>query len=704
MLTEDGYEVVLAVGRYTVTLESARGTRREAPLHQFVGTTVAAGKAQAQLGTLEPWWSGLSEAVQIDALMKLEVVQEVLTGFRWGHPRLAMPGEPFAPFGDTDSSDLARCRAMAQQLTYERGIDRKIVRRLHDGELTKTSVAANTVHSWLRAWREDGLRGLVDKRSLRARESFDRIPAPIRRLTEQFFEGFNGDVSVLNTTTIEMKIRQLLTDQGLGDLRPPQRLFQQYLSHKQRSVGRTTRQHSSRRLRQLASSHTSYPALHPSHLALDVTRADVMVWDELDQQARSVEIITLISVATRAIVALRVTPRSSNAFEAGLVLYDAMRPMAMQVEGTEISHFRWCGVPASLDLSKVAVHRSQNRIIEPGQTLQGTHHKPAVKPSSIRSDHGSIFLSAHFMALCQSFGIDLLLSRGSKPTDNAHVERWHETLQRAYQQLPGYKGRNVAERGKDVEKTGERLLTAVELEEFLHRFVALDYHRTWHQGLVLPGAPAVRLSPLDMWDALANLTGQITVPQHPDLIYQFLPIRWLQIGHAGVEMKNLLYDDPVLKDFRDLPVGAFRSDTNQAPFHYDPRDASRIWFRHPKTDRIHEIRWKAAHQFDLPMSDWIRDRAIANVQARGGNKVLTHNSGALQIAEEIGALWDPEGRDRSTPKQRRRMYAERLRYDRAQFDHHEAALTAEAEPNAQTPPPVAAGAEDQWLDEIWPDY
>jgi putative transposase len=711
VLTDDGYELVVALGRHTVTLESARGAVRDIPVHKFTGVTVHDGESTPVLDPLEPWWSSLPEAVQADALRKLEAVNEVLTGFRWGHPRLAMEGEPFSPFGDTAFSEMERCRRMAAQLTFERQQDRRVVERVYDGVIKSASVGARTVFGWIEKWREEGLRGLVDKRATRSVGSFERIPAPIRRVAEEVFTTFDGDVSALSLTTIETMIWKRLAEEGLGHLRAPKRLFHEYLSHKQHTIGRTTRQHSSRRLRHASSGHTSYPAMHPSHLALDVTRADVLVWDEIAQKPRSVEIITLISVATRVIVALRVTPRSTNAFEAGLVVYDAMRHMSMRVEGTDIDHFRWCGVPESIDLSGVAIHRAPQRVIPPGQSLQGLHYKPAVVPSSIRTDHGAIFLSKHFQALCRHFEIDLMLSRTGKPTDNAHVERWHETLQRAYQQLPGYKGRNPTERGRKVDRTGERLLTAIELEEFLHRFIALDYHRTWHQGLVLPGAPDARLTPLDMWDVLADVTGRITVPQHPDLIYQFLPIRWLTVGHAGVERKNMVYDAPVLKDFRDIREGTFKPDSQQVPFHYDPRDATRLWFRHPTTDRIHEIPWKARHLLALPMGDWVRDRAIKILQERGANLGTSHST-QLQLLDEIGGLFH----DNDTGEERRsRLYSERLRFDRAQSDHDEAARHRgrtpgdpdgpDADPGAGSDTdPAPGGVQEEWLDEAWPDY
>ncbi|UAL29911.1 hypothetical protein K8W59_19675 [Nocardioides rotundus] len=673
ILGSAGYLLVMQVSRHFVTLESSTGEREDVPFAEITGADVSNGEVAALAIALEPWWSGLPEEVRREALFKLEVVMEILTGYRWGHRRLAQPGEPFPAVSDPDLSETQRCEAMSRQLAYEQHADRQILKRVQDGELRTHTVGASTIQTWIRNWREHGLRGLVDKRAIKARQGYDVLDERVRRIADDVFARFNGDDSKVNIKTIEAEIRIQMRREGLKNVRLPQRLFQEYLSERHQALGRTTRAHRSRYLRRAASGHVSYAAMHPGHLVLDATRADVLVWDEVHECPRSVEVLTVISVATRVVVALRVTPRSGNALEAGLALYDAMRPMSMLVEGTTVDDWRWCGVPESLDLSDVTVHRSPRRLIPPGQSLQsiqGVHYKPGVEPSSVRCDHGSIFLSAHFTGLLRDLGVDLMLSRGSRPTDNPHVERWHETLQRAYQAIPGFKGRNVSERGRKVEAAGERLLTAHELERHLRRFVALDYHRSHHTGLYLPGAERqARMSPLEMWDAMMEVTGRIDVPQHPDLIYQFLPIRWLTIGHAGVEYKNLTYDAPVLDEFRNVRPGSFLDGSRKAPFHYDPRDVSRIWFRHPETGRIHEIGWKARHLLDVPLSDFIRDRAIVNIKARGGNKALKAGSAWRQIIDEFGHLTSPE----ETAENRAKAYAARLRWEQAQRDHAEAA-------------------------------
>ena len=98
-----------------------------------------------------------------------------------------------------------------------------------------------------------------------------------------------------------------------------------------------------------------------------------------------------------------------------------------------IENWRWVGIPGSLDLSDVEVRMGRRRFAPDFSTLQGEHPVPSVLPDAMRSDHGAIFLCDHVVAIERQLGIDLLLTRGGKPTDNPHVERWHETLQRCLQ-------------------------------------------------------------------------------------------------------------------------------------------------------------------------------------------------------------------------------------------------------------------------------
>ncbi|WP_454164275.1 transposase [Gordonia iterans] len=616
---------------------------------------------------LRPYWDGLTGEARRAALDKLEIVQEVLTGFRDGHAELARHGEPRAPFGaGFGVSESARCRAMAVTLEKEAVGDRTLQRRIANGELTRSAPSESTVRNWVRAWKRDGLLGLLDARSLRRDPTWDRIDERYRAVADLIFDTLDGDPSTVSINEIDRRIRVELKRSGQTDLSTPQRLTAEYLAHRKRGVGATTRSQRSRSL-QRVSGKEHFPAIRPGQIvAIDATRADNLVYDPLLGRAFSVEILTAIDVATRVILALRVVPRSANGIDTGLLLYDVCRPFSMTVDGTTVSDWRWAGLPRVVDASDVAVQVGRRRVAPDLRTLQGEHQIPSVMPDAIRADHGSIFVSDHFRAILRDLGIDLLLSRGKKPTDNPHVERWHETLQRAVQQLPGYKGRNTSERGRLVAE--QALVTAADLEVHLRRFIALDYHRSWHTGLVIGAEPTARTTPLELWDIMLDVTGRIDVPQRADMIYQMLPVKWGTVGVAGVEFAEMVYDAQVLDDFRFVRRGRFREKDNKVPFFVDPHDLSRIWFRHPETGRVSPIMWRGSFFTDAPMTETIVQAVRRRIRERGGNKTLSRGSAQRQILEELTELTSQSAPTDWTSK----VSAANRRVEQSRKDHAEA--------------------------------
>jgi transposase InsO family protein len=668
VLADNGTGVVASVGSTGYVIRDAFGTLESVgwPDESAV-REIAEGEVAPLAESLRPLWDSLDDNAKRVALDRLEVVQEILTGYREGHRELARDGEPRYPFGPGFGvSESCRCEVMAGLLAEEHRHQRASQRRIQDGETRSGTTNPSTIRKWVRSWKDGGLRGLIDGRSLRARRSWERIDPRYRELAEQVLDTLDGDKSTVSIRELDRRIRVRLIDSGVRDPNVPERITGEYLSTLKKQRGATPRAQRSRSLRK-TSGIQHFPAIRPGQVvAIDATRADNLVYSPLTGKPYSVEILTAIDVSTRVVLALRVTPRSADGIDAGLMVYDICRPFSAVVQGTAMTDWRWVGLPERLDLSHTRVRAGRQLLAPDFTTLQGQHRIPSVRPDAIHADQGAIFISRVFRATLRDLGIDLLLSRGAHPTDNPHVERWHETFQRALQQFPGYKGRNTSERGRLV--SAEPLMTAHELQDFLRRFVALDYHRCWHTGLILPGEPAARLCPLEMWDAMIEVCGRIDVPQTPDLIYQFLPIRWLTISHQGVEWANLVYDSTALDDYRTVASGYFRAGDSAAPFHVDPHDVSRIWFRDPKTERVQPIAWRGAARTDAPMTARIVATACRRIRDRGGNAVLNRNSATRQILEELTELARVDKPDADCSQ----LIAATLRVEQARWDHNEA--------------------------------
>ena len=720
ILTNRGVAVVMELDRHGAHLKDSTGHTYFSAFTELAAQEVGHDGIQTLHASLMPWFVQLPVDVQAVALFRQQIVRETRSGFREGLAELAQPGEPFWPFGESYGVSLTeRYNAMSRLVTFERTVNRTIMQRVYGGEIKKPSITGRAMMNWDKNWHAQGLAGVVDGRSLRDKQGFDALDQNFRRIAEELFRQFDGRRSAISRNEIERRIRLQLKNEGLEVENLPERLMEEYLSHHWRAIGRTTKQQKSRSLRRV-SGHESFPAQHPSACCTDISRGDNLIYDPIQDRPVSVEIGSMMSTATRVVTAMRLFPRSANGVDVGLLLYDTMREQSMLVEqgpdGPTIDDWRWIGVPESLDVSGNPLRTSRRGITKPDFALWGEHRTPGVTPSTVRSDHGSIYVGEYFRSLLDQFGITLQLSRGKKPSDNPHLERLHETYQRFYQQSPSFKGRGVYERGSWVGVVAdEPMCTAEEYLRAMQRFLTLDYHRQPHDGLVLPGSRGIRLTPLEYWDALFAASGRVTIPLHPDLIYQFLPVIWLTPGHAGVEFKNLSYDDEVLEDFRDVRKGTFRDQDGAIPFHHDPRDMTRIWFRHPETDRVHEIGWRGRHLIDAPLVDVLVDRVNERIRERGGNRVLKKRTIMLQIVDEIGDLATPKGKDES----RAQLSAAYIRWGQAQRDHAEVAEAHRALELAQQgnvlrfPAPAAAdnsseqGAAEpaqEIDDEAWPDY
>lgn len=691
LLTPEGPVLVTNIGHagvYVRTESDASALIQWAELQTVTshdpGETTTVERSFAQV------YGCLSKSAKKTLLFRVEVVLEITTGYRSGFPELARIGEPRAPFANPEGQLWPKCTAMAELLADEFAVDRKHQRRVDGGEIQDKSPAPGTIRNWVNQYEAQGLLGLVDGRSLRETDRWDLIDVRFREAAMLIVAQFDGECSTANQGEIERRIAVYLKGEGVDVQVTSRRLRSAFVAILIADRGKTTRQHNSTVIRK-ASGFRSYPAHRPGQVvAIDATRIDNLVADPYTGDAMSVEVLTAIDVATRVVLGQRFTPKSGTALDAGLLLYDVMRPFSMHVTGTEVTDWRYSGLPEVVDLAGTNTKVGKRWVNSDFSKLDGEHCIASVHPDAVRCDNGSIFVSREFRHVTKIHGIDLLLSRGKKPNDNPHVERWHETIQRALQQLPGYKGRNVSQRGSLV--ANEPLIEPAELEVFMHQWIALDYHRTHQRGIVVPGDPNARMTPLEMWDANLDRTGRIDVPHRPDLMYEFLPTRWCKIGHSGVDMLNLTFDSPALDPYRTgLAVG--QNAEGQHQFHVDRHDLSRIWFRLPETGRIVPIPWRRADMLNAPLTGVMLKGAHRLIRARGGNTVLKRGAAQALILDTLGELYQSKD-----TKWRTRAAASRMRVRQSRRDHAgaEAAHGRLTEAVVKRPGSVLAATE--WCD------
>src|ERR1700744_258241 len=147
ILTDCGTAVVVAVLAAGVKLRDSVGDVTHVSWPELTeARAIRDGEAAPLVGWMRPLWDAMSARAKSETMVRLEVVQEIVTGYRDGHPELAREGEPRAPFGPGfDVSLSKRCEVMAQRLGEEGQHDRVKQRRIRDGELQSAGKSPSTI-------------------------------------------------------------------------------------------------------------------------------------------------------------------------------------------------------------------------------------------------------------------------------------------------------------------------------------------------------------------------------------------------------------------------------------------------------------------------------------------------------------------------------------------------------------------------------
>jgi hypothetical protein len=236
-------------------------------------------------------------------------------------------------------------------------------------------------------------------------------------------------------------------------------------------------------------------------------------------------------------------------------------------------------------------------------------------PETIVIDHGKPFVSAHVTSVCRRLGISIQPARLRTGRDKGPIERFFRTLRQGLlERLPGYKGPDVYSRGLDPE--GQAFLFLDELEAIIAEWIATVYHHRPHRSLVDPHMPGLKLSPAMMFEHGVARSGYVEVPRNPDLGFEFLKVEYLPVHHYGVEINRCRYNGDVLEEFRNQTSPYLGEAKGRWPFHINPDDITKIYFRHPDTRRWHALAWEHAPMLEAPFSlealEFSRRLAAAN--------------------------------------------------------------------------------------------
>lgn len=498
----------------------------------------------------------LDENRQRELAERVGHVQEVLTGYRLGSPQLATDGQPRHPYRP-GTSMMDRYRAKATEL----------------------AVGVSTVRRWVAAFRAQGPAGLVREVGGPKAGLLGRVdPRWVDMCQLVLAEHVTASRPTRAIVLAEIESR-LAERHGAGEVPIPGKTTgYQLLAELSRGSNAFTG--STKGKRSIADRpqgvYGRLRATRPGeYVLLDSTRLDVFAMEPVTCRWVQAELTVAMDLYSRCICGLRVTPVSTKAVDVAAVLFETLHPRRGSPPEAGLPYH---GVPDT-----VVVHAG--RLVD----AKGKPLLPSVAAETIVYDHGQIYLSRNVESVCAKFGISLQPARPRTPTDKSPLERWFRTLADGLLvALPGYKGADVHSRGLDVHDQAFFFLD--ELEAVIREWIGL-YHRRAHDGLCVPEVPRLAMSPLDMFEHGIQRAGWLSIPNQPDLVYEFLPVAWTSIQHYGVQINTLRYHGPALIPYRNRrsPFGGVHA--GKWPIAVDPGDIRRVYFQNPGDHRWHPLQW-----------------------------------------------------------------------------------------------------------------
>jgi transposase InsO family protein len=529
-----------------------------APDSELLDATVA-----VPVGAVGPALASLTDGEMTVVCERAAHLREMLTGYRSGSLERALPGEPRAAYAPGVSL-MERYRAKAAEL----------------------GVGVTSLRRWTSAFEAEGEAGLIDARHQRASD-------PLRGIDPRWLDVL---LAVLDEHVgASRPTQELLLDrvnaravEQHGDGVVPKR-WKAMQAMRELTRGTNALKGSTQSKRSIANRpdapYGRLVATRPGeYLLLDTTTLDVFAMDPLTLRWVGIELTIAVDLFSRCVVALRLSPVSTKAVDASLVLFEAISPDSKARTGGGL--LPYAGVPSSVIVAGDA---------------RPTVGLPAVAPETLVVDHGKIYVSAHLRSVCQRLGASIQPARPFQPTDKAVVERIFRTVgEDLLAALPGYKGPDVYGRGEHPELEAYYFLD--ELELIIREWIAERYHRRAHAGLVVPEVPGLDLSPNDAFELGVARAGRMLVPTRADLVYDFLPVAWRTIQNYGVELNGLRYDGPGASPYRNRTSDLIGPHAGKWPVRFDPDDVRRVFFQDPGSHEWHTLWWEHHSEIAVPFS------------------------------------------------------------------------------------------------------
>jgi transposase InsO family protein len=523
---------------------------------------------------------------------------EAETGFRGGDPLHPGPGEP-RPAYDPRSTTLGQRRQAKVAELKVLGADEAAL-------LGLGQVSERTLKRMAAAWRRSGPAGCIDRRWLRAGGGHPSVTEEVREAI------FAVRAETLRRSKMSMQARCVLVAQYVAEKFGSQAEVPSYWTLREvwlewfGSGG--TRQRYVRSAAAVDASQVHVVVHRPGQVvALDTTILPVKVRDGVFGEPVSAHLTLALDLFTHSVVAFRLTLVSDTSVDVAMLLRDVMMPLPMREGWGAEMEWPYPGVPASV-VASFAGHR--------------VAALPFFAPETVTTDHGSVYKSHALVEAQRVLGCNILPARTLRPQDKAACERAFGALRSLlFEQLPGYTGVDVADRGADPE--ADAVLTMAEMEHLIATWIVAVWQNRALGGHAPAWGPGEEHSPNTLFAAAMNQGGFALQVPRPELYYQILPAHHVKIhGDRGVKIGGLWYgrSHPALGPYQGRLSGRGGRHKGKWVIRSDRRDRRAVFFQDPADPSAwHVLRWNGLPpEGEIPaFSDKTAEKLLREARACG---------------------------------------------------------------------------------------
>jgi hypothetical protein len=524
--------------------------------------------AEAGAAGQPPTLGDLTEHQREVVRLRLAHLLETETGFRGGDARDPAPGEPRPGYDPARTTLGQRRQAKVAELAA-----------LGTGEarlLGLGQVSERTLKRMAASWRQHGPAGCIDGRWLRGSHGRPSITEEIREAI------FAVRAESLHRSKMTMQARCVQVHQYVREKFGPDTSVPSYWTL--RAVWLEwfgpggARQRYARSAAAVDTSRAHVVVHRPGQVvALDTTPLPVKVRESVFGDPVSAHLTLALDLYTHSMVAFRLTLVSDTSVDVAMLLRDVMMPLPLREGWGQEMEWPYPGVPAEV-VAEFAGHR-----------VAGL---PFFAPETVTTDHGSVYKNHALVDAQRVLGCNILPARTLRPTDKQACERAFGSLRSLlFEQLPGYTGVDVADRGADPER--DAVLTMSQMEHLIATWIV----KVWQNRRLGEHAPAwgpgEEHSPNTLFAAAAGQGGFALQIPRPELYYQLLPAHYVKIrGRRGVKIGGLWYDGPALEAYRGRPSGRGGKHKDRWVIRSDRRDRRTVFFQDPAAPSAwHALRW-----------------------------------------------------------------------------------------------------------------